>query len=275
MPPKLELMLLDGRRLNSPMFRKDLKLFRGVDNTIEFELKDVYQMPVSLTGQDLKCIITNPFNQELMLVRHLYNKDAANGLFELRLSPGDIQKWSAGNYTFCITVTDINGIETLFYTTMDQDVTGTFELIDKPFPAFTPSYLFKSEDFVMNTYNNLSAILNQTINTPNPITIDFITSRVEGGAQKNLSSGLATFSVLLNHFTGKLYVQGTLEENPLTEEAWFNIPFDPIDNSDHAEFQDAHGIHVFNFEGNYNWVRFKYVVTIYNYGNIEKVWLKI
>jgi hypothetical protein len=274
-PLTLQLAQMGGERFNFPMFRKDLSIFRGVDNIIEFDIKDSFRIPVTMLQHNLKCIVTNPYNQELMLVKYLYNKDDTKGIYELRLTPGDIQTWSAGTYNFCVVATDINGIETIFYTTQDQDVTGTFQLIDKPFPAFVPSHLVRSEDFTMVNYNNLAAIVNQTYNTPNPITITFITSRFSGGAQKNLSSGLATFSILLNNFTAKFYVQGNLEENPITEDGWFNIPVDPITDGDHIDFKNAHGIHVHNFEGNYNWLRFKYEIILYNYGSVEKIWLKI
>jgi len=282
-PPKVEATLFVGERWNVPLFHKELKLFRGVDNVVEFILKDSDRQPVKILGQSIRCVIINPYNQELMLTKYLYNKDELNGLYELRLTPGDIQEWSAGFYQYSLTlINGDTGQETLFYTTLDQDVTGRIEIIDKPFPEFVPSKLISKDDWTMVNYNNVRQ----------PFTVTYVTSRFPGAALRDNHAAKQTFSLLLKKFTGTFWVQGSLEENPGEEDGWFNISVDPITNSDHLTYQEATGINVYNFDGNFVWVRFKYIQGTTGgqnepympdphnnwrdrFGEVEKVWLKI
>jgi hypothetical protein len=285
-PLQVEAVLLVGERLNLPMFHKDLRIFRGVDNTITFNLKDSDRQPVKILGQSIRAVIVNPYNQELMLTKFLYNKDEQNGIYELRLTPGDVQQWSAGFYQYSLTLIDGDtGAETLFYTTLDQDVTGRLELIDKPFPEFVPSKLIKKDDWTLVNYNNVTQ----------PFTVTYITSRFPGDANKDYKDALQTFSVLLKNFTGTLYLQASLEENPgTTDDGWFNVSVDPVSNADFLSYTQATGINVYNFVGNYVWLRFKYIVGVNpiqfepyeqdeydryswecRFGEILKIWLKI
>ncbi len=261
-PNKIEATLFEGVRRNLPMFHKDLKIYRGVDNNIQFELKNSDRQPLKMFNRTLKCIILNPFNQELMLTRYLYNTNEQKGIYTLYLTPGDVQEWSAGFYTFSVLMTDECGSEELFYTTLDQEVTGRFELIDKPLPTFTPSKLIKTEDFIQINFDS------------NPVTNNniLISSRLKGDAQKNFSDGLHTFSILTENFKGNMWVEGSLEDNPTTTHGWFNISVNGID--DYFRFDDVSVLDVYNFEGNYVWIRFKLQPDMDNVGKIKKIWFK-
>jgi hypothetical protein len=258
----MEAVLLQGERLNYPMFHKDLKLFRGVDNTIQFDLKDSDRKPVRMFNNTFKVIIVNPYNRQLMLTTYLFNEDERAGKYSLRLTPGDIQEWAGGFYHYSIILVDECGGEQMLFTTLDQDVTGRFELVDKPLPEFTPSHLIKTEDFTQIQFDS------------NPVTNKnfWISSRFAGDAQKNFADGLHTFSVLTENFSGHFWIEGSLEDNPTAAPAWFNISVDGI--SDVIKFTNSSQLDVFNFEGNYVWIRFRFQPDAYQTGNIKKVWLK-
>ena len=261
-PQITEITLYEGERKNLPMFSKDLKIFRGVDNKLHFELKNSDRQPVNMSGNNLKCIIINPYNQELMLTKYLVDENVVKGKYVLKLTPGDIQEWSAGFYIFSIVYQNVDGTEEMLYTTLDQDVSGRLEIVDKPFPAFVPAHLIKAEDW-QKINNDTNIITNQNF---------WVTSKFAGDAQKDYSDGLQTFSILLNNFSGNFFVQGSLEDQIITEDDWFNISLDC--DSDFITYTNASGISVFNFEGNYVWLRFRYQPLPYQTGSITKIWLK-
>lgn len=261
-PQVVEATLFVGERRNLPMYHSEIKIFRGVDNVIEFSLKNSDRQPVKLFNYSFKVIVTNPYNGQLMLTKYLYNVDEQKGKYSLKLTPGDIQEWSAGFYQFCVLKIDECGDEELFFTTLDQDVTGRFELIDKPFPAFTPSHLIVPEDFTQIQFDS-NIVTNQNF---------WVTSRFPGDAQKNFSDGLHTFSILTDNFSGMFWIEGSLEENPVLSSDWFNIPVDGI--SDVIQFTNSSQLDVFNFEANLVWVRFKYQPMPYQTGKIAKIWFK-
>ena len=261
-PQIIDITLYQGERKNLPMFHRDLKIHRGVDNKLHFELKDSDRKPVRSFGKTLRCIVVNPYNQQLMLTKYLEEENELKGKYILKLTPGDCQEWSSGFYTYCIIVQDADGSEELLYTTLDQNVTGRLELIDRPFPEFTPSHLIEALDW-------------QQINSdPNPMTNNniWVTSRFPGDAQKNYGDALQTFSILLDNFSGNFWVQGSLEDAVLTEQDWFNISVDGV--SDGITYTNATGINCYNFQGNYVWIRFKYQPLPYQTGSIKKIFLK-
>lgn len=265
-PTNIDAVLMQGEKRNLPMFHQNVKLFRGVDNNIQFTLKDSDRQSYKALGQDIRCVIVNPYNHQLMLTRYLYPENEEKGIYKLKLTPGDVQEWSAGFYQYSLTLIGDDATETMFYTTLDQDVTGTLELIEKPFPEFVPSHLVKDEDWTMVNYNNIV----------HPYSTTFITSRFAGDANKDYHDALQTFSVLFDNFTGDFWVQGSLEDNPTnTDVDWFNISVDPISNADVLHLTNASGIRVYNFVGNYVWLRFKYATYEPGpTGTIKKVWLK-
>jgi len=265
---QVEACLFVGQKWNDPMYHKDIKIFRNVNNNIEFILKDSDRLPVKILGQSVRCIVVNPYNDELMLTRFLVNTDEQNGIYTLKLTPGDIEDWSAGFFQYCITlVNNDDGTESLFYTTLDQEVTGKIELLDAPFPKFAPSKLILPKDWTAINFNNINP----------PLSVTFVTSRFPGSAFKDIHTALQTFSIKTTNFSGTFYVQGSLEENPDTSNGgWFNIPIDPTTNTDNIQYNNYTGMDIYNFDGNYVWLRFQYIV--FNprpIGTIDRIWLKV
>ena len=264
-PQTIQISTLTGASYNLPMYRKDLKIFRGVDNNISIEIKDSDRQPFVVYERQLKCYIVDSVSNELKLVKYLYNLNEEQGIYELRLSIGDTINWDSGFFYFSVVMINDDNSETLFYTTLDQEIVGTLELIDKPLPIFKKSYLIEEKDWTMNNYNQIMM----------PFSTDYITTRFPGDGQKDLNNSLQSFSVTMHDFTGTVWVQGSLAENPLVQADWFNIPVDPANpENDYLAYTSFSGIDSYNFTGNYIWVRFKYQVTSMNSGKIKKVWYK-
>lgn len=265
-PPRIEAILMRGAHRALPMFHSDVKVFRGVDNNIEFSLKDSDRQVFKALGKEIRCVILNPFNQQLMMTRYLVPENEQKGIYKLKITPGDIQEWSAGFYQYSLTLIDDDSTETMFYTAPDQEVTGKLELIEKPYPEFTPSKKITPEDWTTINFNN----------DTHPYSETSVTSRFAGDASKDYHDALQTFSALFDNFTGEFIIQGSLEENPgFLEDGWFNISVDPTSNADIMTFTNFSGIKVFNFVGNFVWIRFKKVVYEPGpTGDITKIWLK-
>lgn len=252
-PQTFVITLLEGDRINLPMFRRDIKIFRGVDNNIDFELRDADRKPIKLLDRNIQIVITNPENQELMLVRNVEITDERKGKYRLKLTPGDIQSWSQGFYQFGAILIEDDGAEYPLYTDTAQNNTGKLILVDAPFPSFIPSTLLTEQNF-------------QSVNGA------MVSQRLRGDAQKNYQDGLQTFSVQTDNFTGKLWVQGSLEDNPTQDGEYFDIYVGST--APYIEFTNSTITEPFNFDGNFVWIRFKYIPDSANVGNIEKIWYK-
>lgn len=67
------------------------------------------------------------------------------------------------------------------------------------------------------------------------------------------SSGLHTISFSLNNFTGRIFIQGSMVNNP-TDNDWFNIVFD---GNDYIEYENETSTTAKSFVVNMLWIRVK------------------
>ena len=68
--------------------------------------------------------------------------------------------------------------------------------------------------------------------------------------------GLHTVGMYMSSFIGRIFIQGTLAEDP-AEEDWFNIMLDG-DSLSYQQFDDnTDGLLAKNFTGNFLWIRAK------------------
>lgn len=67
------------------------------------------------------------------------------------------------------------------------------------------------------------------------------------------SSGLHTISISINDFIGRIYIQGSLVDNP-TENDWFNIK---VNDDDYIEYNNITKTDSYSFNINMLWIRIK------------------
>lgn len=277
-PARVELTLLEGERYNLPMYAKNINLFRGIDNTVEFSIKDSDQQPYTGYANNFLCVITNLYQPGLTLTKYLYELDPGNGIYSLTLTCGELQKWSTGAYNYSVIMQNVDGTQNILYTTLDQEITGVFDLIDQPYPIQQYSYYIGStvppttppnstaKDWTMVLYNPIAS----------PPVTDFISSSFAGNGQKNINDALSSFTLNLNNFTGTFWLQATLDYTPQTDADWFNVPIDPLNpNNNFINFTADSDLHVYSFQGNFIWIRFRYEVTSMSPGSINRIWLKV
>lgn len=252
-PQVIHVTLYEGNKINLPMYQKHIKLFRGLTNKVTIEIRDSDRKPVRVLNHNIQVFVTSPSNTDLMISKEASIVDERKGLYEFVLFPGEVQNWPAGFYTYSVILQDEDGTETPLFVDLAQNATGTFELIDKPLPAFQPSTLISPEDFLF-------------------INGAYISGRFPGDAQKHYKDSLHSFSVNLTDFTGKLWVQGSLEEYPTQDGEYFDIHIGNL--APEVDYVNFTGIDLFSFTGNYVWIRFKYLPDISNTGTFDKIWYK-
>lgn len=67
------------------------------------------------------------------------------------------------------------------------------------------------------------------------------------------ASGMHTVSMSLNNFTGRIYIQGSLIDNP-TENDWFNIQ---LNNNSYIQYNNQTLTDSYTFLVNMTWIRVK------------------
>ena len=271
-------LVTNSSRLNYPMYNMSIDIFRGVSNTIYFELKDSNRQPVKLFNNTYKLVVVDVDGDELLLTKYLFNDDEQNGKFSVTLQPGDIDTWQAGFYKYSVTQIDVNGYEQVLYTSLDQTCTGQINIVDSPFPRFVPSVLIQSTDWTQISSGALpdGADLAQyqfSMANLSPSDNFFVTNRFPGAAQKSIQNTAQTFSISTLNFSGDVWLQASLDTNPTKEALWFNVSLDG-GNTYSTGYTNDTSMSAYNFTGNFIWIRFKYQPYSGNTGSISKIWLK-
>lgn len=245
---RIEITVLEGCRINTPMYRADIKIFHGVTNKLDFTLRDSDRKPVKLLQNNLRAYIINPQNNELMLEREAMIVDEHKGLYTVKLYAGDIENWSEGYYNLSVIMSDPEGDEQFLFFDHAQQSVGTLELVNKPYPRHLPSTIIDSFTIESDVYYS---------------------SRLPANSLKNYQDNLHTCAIYTDNFSGKLWIQASLEETPIHDNDYFDLHL--TNTADYIEFTGNSGILPINIEGNYNWIRFKYEADVSNTGSITQI----
>lgn len=212
----LEINLQDENpRANVSMSnQQDIKIYKGIDNFINFRIKNNERKPVLVIDKTLTAHIVNIEDNVLVMEKALVS-DKCCFAAKLDLTAKELTNLPAGDYYFVITYEDLEHRSGVLYTDRATDAVGYFTIVEKSPPP--PQESIVIDQFVDN-------INFQNIQTSYP---------VPGSAQKELVGSLHSFSVTTDaNFKGTVTIQGSLE--PIyadVDNSWFDlghITFSPI-----------------------------------------------
>lgn len=225
---------------NLSMDNREVKFWKGFANSIEFSIKNSDRKPYAALGKVLHCMIVNIDKNEVVLNRELEVIDEYKGRYKVQLYPRDIDNWDVGFYRYVVTHTDAYNDEYLFYSDQGFQVLGKIELKDYV-SNVKDSIQMKFEDFL--------------VKSPEQKGFRFYTQMNPGSAQSHYNTGLHSYSVKYEKFTGTLKVEASLDNQPNNYEvenyssSWFTVASHEIENKT--------GVELYNFEASYMWVRFR------------------
>lgn len=207
-----------GRLENFPMYNRDCKIFKGVDNKINFAIKDHNRKVFRTIDKDIIINIINDTTNKTCLIKKLEIVDEYQGQYELNISQGETELLDAGRYRLVAKISDFNHDTKILYSGVDYDPILFLDVYDNVYEPFRPSIELNPKEFIFNSYYK------GFVSTP-------VNCKELLGFENDI---LHTFSVQTSNFIGKLYVQGTLEDtNPLTDDDWYNIQ---INGKDYIQF---------------------------------------
>jgi hypothetical protein len=234
--------------VNWPMIQYDIKIYKGVTNTIDFVVRNNERRAVNLVGNSLECTVAFQDTGEIVLTKPAIAMTPTDGKAQLILDPDEIEDLPAGYYNYVVKTIDDNGIERLLFTDINKRVTGSFELFDGVLRSEVPAIEIDAKQFTMTPegiYNGLS----------------YVTGAFPGDAQTNKANGTHTVAVYQTKWLGKFFIQASLSPEPPMPSEWFDIRLDPdtvwYEFNKHNNAGDTPTL--FNFDLNAYWVRFGYV----------------
>ncbi len=247
--------------INGPMIQYNTKIYKGATNTIDFVVRNNDRKPVNLVGYQIEALIQRAEQPEILLEKPVAATDETAGKARLTLFPNEIDDWLASFYRYSIRLTDVTGKQEYLYTDVNRSTVGTFELIEGMSVSLAPALALPAPSFTpypTGEYDNT-----------------WSTGALPGDAQANKANGMHTVvAYTSNRFLGDFWIQGSLTTQTPSATDWFDIALTPSSNYFRYTEESSPRIKVFNFSGNYYWIRMFYRTSPQNTGSFDKVLYK-
>jgi hypothetical protein len=241
------------------VYNRNLKIFRGVDNRIDIQVRNADQKASNITGSTLVFNLISRDTKNLVLVKDFTTMDLATGKVTVTLTDLELIDLDAGFYNYSIV----------------KEVRATVDSTDYKVISKMPMYVDTQYDPVGtleitgDVYGDVEAsILVDTFNYTNPFTQGDVTSKffvsaiIDARPQLNTANTTHTFQFYTTNYTGTVTIEGNLDTQGATprETKWATVA--TVDLST-AKYK--------NIVGKYNWFRIKHIPSIANTGTVDKI----
>jgi hypothetical protein len=251
---------------NKPMDTRMIKIHKGVDNSVQFTVKDKDYKRIPVDHMNVGAKFVNLENQEVVLEKRLAT-GTCTGELCLNVLEGDLVNLSVGFYDMVLVQEKpIYGEapETAkylpFYTDLADNIVYKVEITNQGYSVPMESVVLDPDTWVpLNAQEE-------------PYTL--YSSAVSANAIRNHKNSIHTFSVTATNFSGELVVLGTLDPTPPTDILqYFVVDLGPGISS--ITMEDYTGTTAFTIQTNLCWVKFKLIydpdLDIDDNGSISKI----
>jgi len=181
------------------MYQRQVKIYKGVDNIIQFVWKNSDQKAVNITGWVITFNMISDSESAVVVTKNSNTNggitivDAVKGIISVRLTAYDLIDLSQPYYNYALTVSDpVTGITEVVYTDENYESRGEILLRDGPYPTLLPSIVVDLPS------NNNTTITSAAISAD----INSLQQSAHHTAQINFDTV---------GFTGNITVEGTLD----------------------------------------------------------------
>jgi len=217
----------EKEKFNMPFYNRDIELHKGVDETIEFSVRN-HDRKAQILGkkESLKFVA---INQELQqkIEKTMDVVNANLGRYSVTLTKDELNDYDCGTFIGHVCVVDEDENEELLYSGVDWYPYFNVEILPNKVDLFEEAVILTDEDDfgIHDTY---------TDDTSGITYEQYCSSLIQ---TNKLSTH--TFNVVVKDFVGDVYIQGSNMETPEhNEDDWFNIKHysvilkDPYDRGD-------------------------------------------
>ena len=238
-----------GERWNMPMYNKDIKLWKGVDNKIQFSVRDHDRKAYPLRNDTLRLTLVNHI-LKTKIVKVLWCLDAYKGLYEVTFTKKDLLDFEPTHYQASISDTDPEGYEDNLYTGTDWNPIFNVEVIEGLKDTFIPSIEIDPSKFSDEYYIDGA---------------DQIDARISSRYDASLSKSKTASITVKDKFIGKIVMQGSLEPTPQNNcnchTDWVDLASKEYTEEDWSEEKTEETIELTETDSNCLWVRFVITTT--------------
>lgn len=187
---------------NRVMYQRTIKIYKGIDNTIQFVFKNSDQKPVNVTGWTITFNMISDEEGSVIFSKSVTAPTAAManiGIASTTINELDLADLYSEHYNYSLSFTNSNpnlpnyGSEHVVYADDNYGARGEIALLSGHYPTFKPSI-----------YVTLTSIANSYV----------LSSSVVSDTPTRQLSAHHTAEIYFNDFTGTVEVQATLDIIP-------------------------------------------------------------
>lgn len=221
---------------NLPQYNTDITLWKGIDNTIQFSIRDRDRKGYALEGNEIFLNIIHPkLNKKI--VKKLNIVDEYKGLYNIIFTQSELRDFEPTFYQASVTSIDLNNNEEILYSGTEWNPIFNINVKEGLREVFKPSYNVDLKEFLYNYY---------TDDTDGFRYNEYIFSNIKADETDS-----HTASILIDeNFIGKIIMEASVIDTP-SENDWFEI-----DSKEYTEESVKETI-LFNKQLNCLLVRFK------------------
>ena len=242
------------------VYNRNLKIFRGVDNRIDIQVRNSDQKASNIAGSTLVFNLVNQDTKDLVLQKDFTDIDLATGKVTVILTADELLDLDTGFYNYSIIKEVRSTVDSTDYT-----VTSKIPLyIDSQYS--TVGTLEITGDVYGGVANS---VIVDTFNYTNPFTqgetepAPFYTSAIiDAAPNTSPAHPIHTFQFYTTNYTGTVEIQASLDAQGATprETKWATVATVNLLTERYK-----------NVTGKYNWFRIKHIPALNNTGTVDKI----
>ena len=215
-----------------PVYQKNIEVYKGIDNTLEFQILNADQKSQQLSGKTAKFVAFDE-NKNLVIDHSGTVLNANKGLVKVVITESDLMNISQQYLTYSVYLVDnATNEKMLTYADEQLNATGTIRVRDSAFPGPRVTYTVSS------------------FSETEPDSNIFLSETVTAEPAVNGNEALHTAVYYVNGYVGSITLQATLENQVTQDTAWADIVTTEFDGTETEPVP-------INFNGVYNYMRFK------------------
>ena len=242
------------------VYNRNLKIFRGVDNRIDIQVRNSDQKASNIAGSTLVFNLVSQDTKDLVLQKDFTAMDLATGKVTVIITADELLDLNTGFYNYSIVKEVRSTVDSTDYT-----VTSKMPLyMDSQYAAVG------TLEITGDVYGGVADSVNvSTFNYTNPFTQGedepfpwYVSEIIDARPNTSPAYPIHTFQFYTTNYTGTVEIQVSLDAQGATprETKWTTVAT-----------VDLLAERYKNVTGKYNWFRIKHIPALNNTGTVDKI----
>jgi hypothetical protein len=229
------------------VYNHNLKIFRGVDNRIDIQVRNPDQKSSNITGSTLVFNLVSEDTKDLVLTKDFQAMDVLTGKVTITLTDRELLDLDNGAYSYSIikevrSIVDSTDYQVIskmpLYMDSQYGATGVLEVSGDVYGVV-------AESIVVDTFNYTNPFTQGEL-----IPAWFESSIIDANPTINSGNALHTFQFYSTNYSGSVTIQGSLDYQGATprQDKWVNVATVDLTTESYK-----------NVTGHWNWFRIKHI----------------